>query len=71
MELDNQTSTLSVWDIYTQLETIGNGNHEPINVDWMTKKFGVDRETLISHLTALEILELIDFSDKEKVRLCN
>lgn len=68
---NNQLQTLTVWEIYSHLEAMGKRSQEPIHLDWMTMNFGMDREKLMSYLTALDILGLIDFSDKEKVKFCN
>ena len=68
---NNQVRTLTVWEIYSHLEAMGKSGHEPINVDWITNKFGMEREVLTSYLTALDILGLIDFSDRKEVKFCN
>jgi hypothetical protein len=63
-------SVITVWEIYERLERICMEADEPITVEKVAEEFRVSADILIEYLVSLEILEVIDFSDKRTIVWC-
>ena len=58
---------MTVWEVYSKLENISKSILGPIPIERLANEFSINRDILVEYLLALEILELVDFSDKDKV----
>ncbi len=62
---------MTVWEMYAKLEGISKNVDEPMLVASIAQEFCISKDILSEYLIAFEMLDLIRFSGKEQIVLCN